>query len=389
MMTIDDGKLRAYLDGELAPPEVEAVEMWLSNSVEARSRLDRLQERERTVANYLSVLSAGETSRSRASLALQRFEDTVAGETVASQLDGIFERMRTMLTNSFLGRHRAAVAVGASVVVLAALFSLAPVRALAGDFLKIFRMESVKTVLVDADHLSEMEKDPQFEGMIERLEVQAKVLSQSEPEEAESLAEAGSKVGFQVKEIAELPQGLQEPDSITFFQKRVVSLNLDRELLEAMFEAADIQVNLPASLDNNPIVVTEPASVVQDWGDDGDLVLKFVQMVTPQIEYPQDVDLQALGAAGLQLLGVSEEDATEFAQSVDWNTTLVMPIPDNGQVTVKETKLNGRPAYVFTSVNKRSDTEQSAVMWQQDGFSYFLKGTYTPDELLAMAASVR
>ena len=47
----------------------------------------------------------------------------------------------------------------------------------------------------------------------------------------------------------------------------------------------------------------------------------------PEVLMPAGVDLAKLGEIGLRKLGMPALEAREFAKKVDWNTTLVVPVP--------------------------------------------------------------
>jgi hypothetical protein len=169
-------------------------------------------------------------------------------------------------------------------------------------------------------------------------------------------------------------------------KQRVVQMNLDKDLLEAIFEAAEIEISLPDSLDEEPIVVTQPDAVIQKWQQEGNSVLEFVQMAAPAIEYPDDLDLNALGVAGLQLLGMPKDEAEDLGKTIDWANTLILPVPKNGQVTVTEISINGGQGFIFAE--KDSDDE-AAVMWQNNGMSYFVNGDYAAEQMVEVAKSVK
>lgn len=71
-MRVDEGKLRAYLDGELSPPEREQVEQWLVGSPEAQAVLAQLDQTRERVNQSLAALTPA--APSSAMLALKRFQ---------------------------------------------------------------------------------------------------------------------------------------------------------------------------------------------------------------------------------------------------------------------------------------------------------------------------
>ena len=56
----------------------------------------------------------------------------------------------------------------------------------------------------------------------------------------------------------------------------------------------------------------------------------LTQMPSPSISAPPGLDIPKISGAFLQVLGMSPEEAAQIAQTVDWTTTLVIPIPRYG-----------------------------------------------------------
>ncbi|MCK6629690.1 MAG: cellulase family glycosylhydrolase [Anaerolineae bacterium] len=71
-MGVDEGLLGAYLDGELAPPEREQVEQWLSGSPEVQARLEQLRQTKEQVHQALAALTPA--APSSAVLAFKRLQ---------------------------------------------------------------------------------------------------------------------------------------------------------------------------------------------------------------------------------------------------------------------------------------------------------------------------
>jgi hypothetical protein len=112
----------------------------------------------------------------------------------------------------------------------------------------------------------------------------------------------------------------------------------------------------------------------------------LVQTPSPDVNYPADVDATVLGEALLQVLGTEPAEARRIAQSIDWTSTLLLPIPQN-MGTYREANVNGVTGVVLEPFD--ADAE-AAVVWQKDGMVYMMTaGRLSVDELLAQANSVR
>ncbi len=290
-----------------------------------------------------------------------------------------------MASQPFIKRYQAAIAVLTAVAIIAIALSFAPVRAMAGNLLKIFRVQTVTIVPVDQEDMEALRNNPNLERLADQLEPQLEVIDEGEAQKVDSLDEAADLAGFQVAQITALPAEVGEP-SISVFQQKIIRLQLDKELLEAVFEAAEIEIDLPDSLDEEPVIVTHPNTVIQTWYQEGEEILEFVQMPSPSISYPDGLDLDALGVAGLQLLGRSKEEAEKLGATIDWANTMVLPVPNNAKTEINEVSINGAKGLVF--VNSDSEEDGAAIMWTHNGLSYLIKGDYSTDKVVEMAKSV-
>jgi anti-sigma factor RsiW len=385
--TAVEAQLRAYMDGALAGDELVRVEHLLTQSNAARTTLNRLRQEAATAQAGLSTLQPPETAYSPASQALIRFQTDLSQKNSTQSSDLIawnrLKGLNIMLNHAFVKRYQSAITAVALVLTLIVAFSFAPVRAVAGDLLKIFRVQQVKVIQVDTDNFRE---DGEIGQLLEQVAPDSRVVVDGgKPVEVASLEEAAAHAGYTPAEIRALPADAGERVMIKVQDKSVNEVKVDLEIARAVFDAAKISVSLPDSLEDTPIIITRPTLVMQTWGNADKPTLSLAQMESPQIEYPDDLDLNTLGTAGLQLLGYSEAEAKALADTIDWTNTLLFPVPSDADVEVSEVSINGGSGVLFT----KPDEEESGVMWQKDGKSYFLLGQYSADQILQAAESVR
>ena len=165
----------------------------------------------------------------------------------------------------------------------------------------------------------------------------------------------------------------------------------DRAVLEALLSAAGItDVTLPP-LDKVTVDVDVPTAIMQEYRVEGsDQRLAITQIPSPQATLPEGVDPTALGEIALQLLGMAPADARSLAQTIDWTSTVVIPMPtDVGrsrEVTVDGVTgvlLEESPASGGHRVNRM-------VLWERDGIIYAVEGRSTSAEtVLQVADSLR
>src|SRR5919199_689436 len=139
----EEGRLRAYLDGELAGAEREAVARHLDGCAECAGRAEVLGETAGAVAGVLAAVRPRATSEADAAdarAALARFESRRAGEGRQSR------PAWSPVAWVAAPRRRPAVAVAAVMLILALTFALAPVGAVAQQLSTLFRVQQFAVV---------------------------------------------------------------------------------------------------------------------------------------------------------------------------------------------------------------------------------------------------
>lgn len=273
--------------------------------------------------------------------------------------------------------NRRFVAAGLALVAIVALLMTFPaVRAAAGEFLGLFRVQQFAPISVS----------PQQMALLERLGEQGLapgefVVTQEigEPETVDSPEAAATVVGFTPKTLPNRGELMRT----YVMQGGAGHLVVDLAGARAIVEAAGADpLLLPDSLDGAQVDVTVHDSVGQLY-DNGIILL---QSPSPDVNYPADVNPTLLGEALLQVLGTEPAEAQRIAQSIDWTSTMLLPIPqDLG--TYREVTINGVSGVLLEPFD--ADAE-AAVVWQQDGMVYMMRaGRMNVDELLAYANSVR
>ncbi len=385
-MRLTEEILQAYLDRALPPADRRAVEAHLAESRAAQTELARLRQNRQRLAAALDTLTPAPTDLSNSRRALLRLQTTLKQQPAQTPF-GLTERIKPVFNRSKLKRYRPALTAATMVALVALLLSFAPVRAMAGNLLKILRVQNVQIVPINAANLENMQNNPELNDLMSRLQLEPQVISgNGEPQEVASLAEAIDMVDFAVARPVNPPAAIGELQTVMVQDKTVYNLQVDKDLLGAIFEAADIEVDLPDSLNDAPIILTQPQAVIQSWGAGNEETLHFVQMPSPEIEYPDDLDLQALGTAGLQLLGMPKAEAMALGATIDWANTLILPIPTDADMTVTEVEVGNDKGFLFTA---KSDGFETALMWQSGAKTYFMGGAINADALLSLAASVK
>ncbi len=265
---------------------------------------------------------------------------------------------------------RKTVAVGLTfVLLLAVLFSFPAVRAGASEFLGLFRVQKFAPISISPDQIAVLEQLAE-EGM-----EPGELVIRNEPgaiTPVDSLREASSRTGLDVRTLPDLG----EPHGINVVDGGDGYLIIDLAAARALVEAAGADpALLPDSLDGARVDVTAFAGVQQVWGED----TVFMQTESPLVAYPDDIDPTVLGEALLQVLGTEPREARRIAKSIDWASTLLLPIPTE-MVTFNEVLVDGVNGVALTPL----DGTGSALLWQKEGKMYMLRGEGSVEELVGL-----
>lgn len=282
---------------------------------------------------------------------------------------------------------RPALAVLATAVVLAFAFSLAPVRSAASQFLSIFRVRQFAALSLSPAQVQNLEQglaglDNLLAGQMETIE------EPGPPREVDSLEEATAFMGFPVRAPATLPAGVPDQLMIHLQDGGKGRFVVDVAQVQALLDALgrdDLRV--PPALDGATVEVIIPRMATLTYGAMSSHPLTFIQMESPTVTLPPGVSLAQLGEIGLQVLGLTPEEARAFSARIDWGSTLVIPVPTD-IASFREVTVDGVSGLLLQERSSRYGP-QAMLMWQKGGIVYALNGQASPEDLLTMANSLR
>ncbi|MCB8967677.1 MAG: hypothetical protein H6660_12380 [Ardenticatenaceae bacterium] len=279
---------------------------------------------------------------------------------------------RSFFANS---NRRMATAVALLTLVFAFALSFPSVRAAASDFLGLFRVQKFAAIAISPQQLAVLSRIAEEGLMPGEIEVL------SEPGATHSVASLQDAAQAAAMDRVRTPSLLGDADTVFVMDGGQARLTLDLEGVREILTMAGADPSLlPDSLDGTQVDVVVYAGIELDW-DDGTWL---VQMPSPLVTYPEDLNYVMLGEALLQALGMSPDEAARLAQQVDWTSTLLLPIPQS-TANFNEVNINGSSGLALSSL----DDDYGAVIWQQDGILYLLSGQGSVNELIRLANSVR
>ena len=199
------------------------------------------------------------------------------------------------------------------------------------------------------------------------------------PTEVASLDEASRQVGFQPKLAG---QNLGEPTNIQVSGYTAMRFTPDLATLREIFSEVGLDPDLlPENIDGKPFDIAIPAGVMLAYRDpDTFSPYMLAEMPSPTVTVPEGVDIKALGDAMLQLLGMSPQEAARMSNSIDWTTTLVVPIPTNMMSNMQEINVRGSNGLMLWS-DPNTEGHQAMLIWQEAGHLYVVTGPGTGDVL--------
>jgi len=292
----------------------------------------------------------------------------------------------------------------AALLILALVLAFPGSRAMAGELLNLFRVQQVTVVPVDFTGLEQLTGDGALGDQFTQLISQSIVMDKKpgDPVEAKSAEQASQLAGFTVRLPAD-----KTPSQIYVTNGAAFRVEVDRKKAQALLdEAGRSDLVLPESVDGAEISVDIPASASVAFGtcpkpgSGGagnteqsatqrrypDCVI-LAQIPSPSVNAPADLDIEALARIGLEFTGMTPEQAAEFTSTVNWTSTLLVPIPRNASVH-EQVSVDG---VTGTLIQRPSDEgPQFAVLWVKNGIIYAISGLGSnSQQAIEMANSLR
>src|SRR5207247_8730316 len=99
-----------------------------------------------------------------------------------------------------------------------------------------------------------------------------------------------------------------------------------------------------------------------------------------------DLNISDIVEAALELAGMSPAEARSFCQTVDWSSTLVVPIPRNSS-SYETVTVDGVEGTLITET--LSQGNRYSLLWIKNGVIHSLAGHGNSSDALSLAASLR
>lgn len=292
-------------------------------------------------------------------------------------------------------RLRPWLAAAAALVVGGLAFTVPAVRVAAQSALDLFRVRSFAAVQVDEARMREIGdlQDANPAGALMPFERDGEGRDPGEPVEYPTVQAAAA--------AADLP-GVRTPSTLPAelrLERTMVTgegesrLVVRAERLERLLDALALSdVHVPSGLDGQRIEVRVPHSVVQHYGN-GKRKLVVIEARSPEVSLPPGLDLREMGEIGLRVLGLDAAEARRTAATIDWRSTLLVPMPTNAASFRRVEVGGGRGLLVSLAPSKDESGNRrrggTVVMWSQWDRVHVVRGDVSEQEVLEVALSLR
>jgi anti-sigma factor RsiW len=386
-----DNALRSYVDHELAPLEAAELEAHLASCPACRVRAEALSSAALRVGAHLASLDGpASVAEANPQIALARFRTNLAS----------IESRPSFFARVFAARWRFAWAasLGALLLALSLLFPAA--RSFAQRLLATLRVEKVQTVSLDFSSLDTAGTRHLHDALQQMFSEKVVVTTNEKETDEPSRAAASQLAGFPVRL---LPTRVDTP-RFRVSGAHAFHMTVDRSRLQDLVDQAGrTDLILPPSLDGATVSVQVPRAVEVSYGNcvvdrhpteppaspsspsSTDPCVSIIQAPSPTVDVPSDLNLQQIAEIGLQLGGMDAVQAREFCQSVDWKSTLVLPIPPFVQ-SYETVYINGVRGTLLHF--PRRERASYALIWVDGGTIYSLVGQGDSNSAVQLASSL-
>jgi hypothetical protein len=157
--------------------------------------------------------------------------------------------------------------------------------------------------------------------------------------------------------------------------------------LQQVMDALGINdLTVPAGFDGHIVNVRVPPVAMIRY-EHGKRRSRLFQARTPQLTLPGNIDVKALGEIGLRILGLAPADAKQFAEAMDWHSTLIVPVPPNAS-GFRQVNIGGHLG-VMVEHQPRDQSPTHTIIWSTADRVFALVSIQGSEDALQMATSVR
>ena len=292
-------------------------------------------------------------------------------------------------------RWAPALATAAGVAAVALAFTVPAVRVAAQNALDLFRVRSFAAVEIDPSRLDKLralhdqtEEDPSM-TVFDKPDV---LQDPGKPVDYPSADLAGDAAGLPGlrRPAGQLPGGLRFTKA-TVTGDGLVRLTIRTEKLRKVIDLLGLtDVRVPDQLDGQQITVHMPRVVTQEF-ENGKTRLELVEANSPEVSLPPGADIRQLGEIGLRILGLDADEAHRVAGTIDWRSTLVVPVPTTAE-SFRQVSVNGNKGLFIRCEVPTEDGQRrrgALLLWSEGDRVLGMQSNLPGEDILDVAQSLR
>ena len=291
----------------------------------------------------------------------------------------------------------------AAVVLIAGYFSFAPARSWAQRVLAMLRVQKIAVVPIDTQAVEGMQAGGQSAKMVGQFISDNIVVTMhpGDPQLVADASQATQMAGFPVRLIG----SRADAPRITVQGEQAFQMTLNRDRLEGLLsELGHTDLQIPSSVDGALLAVHIPKAAFATYGqcpkpgkkDDAQKPPKpadfagcvmLAEIPSPTVSVPPDLNVRELATLALQASGMSVEDAQNFTDTVDWTSTMVVPLPRDAG-SYETTSVDGVQGTLISLRGWSHGAPGYSLLWVKNGIIYTLTGFGSADQAVPLADSL-
>jgi putative zinc finger protein len=407
MTCIHDGNLRLYLDGELAGAELAEITEHLASCADCLARLEKVRAaRAQTEAVLATLAPAADDVAINPGMAYAQFTTQFAAD----------REPKTWINRLLAPHWRPVWGLAAVALIVAVLVSVNPVRVWAQRVLAMLRVQKIQVVTIDPTTLmSTPESGSRPYKLFNQFVADNVVVTMDpgKPDVVSNLTTAAQLAGYPIRMIG----SLGAPHSIDVNGETAFQMTINRDRVTTLLdEIGRSDIHIPESANGALIAVHIPKTVISMYGDcpvrqryvshnsqsQAEALAErkmermanikdtnctyLIQAPSPTVSVPPDLNMSDIAEAALELAGMTPAEARSFCQTVDWSSTLVVPIPSNSS-SYETVTVDGVEGTLITET--LSQGNRYSLLWIKNGVIHSLAGHGNSSDALSLAASLR
>lgn len=253
------------------------------------------------------------------------------------------------------------------------------VQVAADQFLSIFRVSEVEMVKITSTDLEEIERNLRHsENGIYNLDGvgEIRVTDSGKDYQQFKSNEEAKQAGYDLKELPGY-----ELRYVNVSPSYTLTFTLDVEKANKMLSQIGETAQFDQQLDNKPFSLQVEKTFMVDYFNENGESFTYNKMKMPEITVPKDVSILELKDTMLALPFIPENIRRQLNSIENIEKTLPVPFIQQEGTDSQEINIGGVEGIAITSKHR------SYVVWQQDGYVYYLEGNESNLERLKQIAT--